>query len=63
MKAFSERLQAVWLVIDREMEDQMPDLDDYPRPEAEEATELGDGLYNSERDYLEQIDAYKAFQG
>ena len=63
MQAYSERLQAVWQAIDAEMEDQTPDLDDYPRPEAEEATELGDGLYNSERDYLDQIDAYKRFQG
>lgn len=36
---------------------------DYPLPEAHQAREIGDGLYNSERGYLEQIDAYKQFQG
>jgi len=39
------------------------DIADYPVSEAEEGDEIGDGLYNSERDYLEQIDAYKKFQG
>lgn len=30
---------------------------------AEEGDEIGEGLYNSERDYLGQIAVYKEFQG
>jgi len=41
----------------------MPALDAYPVPQAVFAEEIDDGLYNSRRDYLEQIAAYKQFQG
>lgn len=40
-----------------------PSLRDYPIPEADGAREAGEGLYNSERDYIDQIAEYKAFQG
>lgn len=40
----------------------MPDLSEYAVLEPVIAQEIGDGLYNSERDYLEQIEAYKQFQ-
>lgn len=58
-----EQIQELWLAISDELRSKMPDLDSYPLPEAREADELGEGLYNSERDYLEQIEAYKQFQG
>jgi hypothetical protein len=35
----------------------------YPVPQPYEAEEIGEGLYNSRRDYLSQIVAYKEFQG
>jgi hypothetical protein len=63
MEVYSQRLQALWQAMSADLADRTPDLDDYPRPEAREACEIGDGLYNSERSYLEQIDAYKRFQG
>lgn len=63
MQAYSNQVQLLWQGISREMEEQIPDLDEYPLPEAQEAQEIGEGLYNSERDYLTQIDAYKQFQG
>ena len=63
MEAYSQRIQDLWQAIREEMEEQTPDLDEYPLPEAREAREIGEGLYNSERSYLEQIDAYKQFQG
>lgn len=63
MQAYSNRIQLLWQDMSREMEKQTPDLDQYPLPEAREAQEIGEGLYNSERDYLTQIDAYKQFQG
>jgi hypothetical protein len=43
-------------------ESQRIDLDDYPVPEAVEADEDDVALYDSERDYDDQLDAYKAFQ-
>ena len=46
-----------------EMEGKMPQItrDDVPEPESGE--EIGGELYNSERDYLEQLRFYKQFQG
>jgi hypothetical protein len=63
MEAYSERLQQIWQAISADMEAEMPDVLDYLRPEGRDGDELGEGLYNSERDYLAQIDAYKTFQG
>ena len=37
--------------------------DDYLPPEANEGQEIGAALYDSRRSYLEQLAAYKAFQG
>ena len=41
----------------------VPDLDDYPIPPGREANEIGEGLFNSQRDYLAQLNAYKVHQG
>jgi hypothetical protein len=49
--------------IAEELEERMPDPKDYPIPEAAEAEETVDALYDSRRDYLEQLDVYKQFQG
>jgi hypothetical protein len=58
------RRNRIWLAISVELEEQEPDLDDYPVPEAGEVDEEGaEPLYDSQRDYIEQINAYKAFQG
>ncbi len=63
MEGYGQRLQALWQPIREDLHWHMPNLEDYPVPEAEPARELGDGLYNSQRDYLEQVWAYKDFQG
>jgi hypothetical protein len=63
MAGYSEQLQAVWQAIRTELDLSMPDLSRYPVPQPLLAQEIGEGLYNSERDYLEQIEAYKLFQG
>lgn len=63
VRNYNEDLSVLWSVITEELEARTPDLDEYPIPEAQEADEMGEGLYNSERSYLEQIDTYKAFQG
>ncbi len=58
-----EQIENLWHAISDELRSEVPDLDSYPLPEAKQADELGDGLYNSQRDYLEQLNAYKQFQG
>ncbi len=63
MEAYSERVQSTWQAMRDQLEDVMPTLSAYPVPEARPGQEIGEGLYNSERDYLEQIDVYKQFQG
>jgi len=63
MQSYSDRITRLWQAISDEMNAAPIDIDDYPVPEAAEGDEFGDGLYNSERDYLDQIDAYKTFQG
>jgi hypothetical protein len=63
MQTYSEHIRDLWQAISDELREQAPDLGDYERPEAYDAEELGEGLYNSERAYMAQIDAYKAFQG
>jgi hypothetical protein len=63
MDAYSERLQELWQAISDDLQAEAPDLDEYQIPEGRKADEIAGGLYNSERDYLDQIDAYKQFQG
>jgi hypothetical protein len=63
MEGYSQRLKALWLAMKGELDVSVPNLAAYAVPEPAIAYELGDGLYNSERDYLEQIEAYKQFQG
>ena len=63
MVGYSERLQGLWQAIQGELSVSIPPLGYYPLPAPAPAGEVGEGLYNSERDYLEQIEAYKQFQG
>src|SRR3989440_11950133 len=59
MAGYSERLQGLWQAIRNELGVSVPNLDYYPLPVPAPAGEVGEGLYNSARDYLEQIEAYK----
>ncbi len=63
MASYGQRIQGLWQAMRNALDAAVPDLDDYPLPRAYVGEELTDGLYNSERDYLEQLDAYKLFQG
>jgi hypothetical protein len=63
MKNFQESLERVWQAMTDEMEAVQPNLDTYEQPEAEGLTEIGEGLYNSQRSYEEQLVTYKEFQG
>ena len=58
-----ERLEKTWHAITESLENSIPDINYFPIPEADEAEEIGEGLYNSDRDYMEQLEAYKTFQG
>ena len=61
--AYASRAQRLWQAISAELDRQAPDLDDYPIPMAEERPAFAGALYDSGRDYVEQITHYKAFQG
>jgi hypothetical protein len=63
MRNYGDRLTTLWQAIGEEMATEAPDLSDYPVPTARTAAEIGAGLYNSHRDYIEQISAYKSHQG
>jgi hypothetical protein len=63
--AYSKEQIALWRTIAQEMREQAPDLNEFPIPEADENEQewYSDPLYSTERDYIEQITAYKEFQG
>ena len=63
MEGYGQRLQSTWQAMREDLRWHMPSLEDYPVPQAVLSDELGDGLYNSQRDYLDQVWAYKDFQG
>ena len=62
-KPLNERIQNVWHGIRKDLDENMPDIEDYPIPDAAVAEELNGQLFNSERTYLEQLKTYKDFQG
>src|SRR6266702_3904705 len=63
MAGYSERMQGLWQAMRSELDLSVPHLEHYPLPQPLYAEEIGDGLYNSGRNYLEQLEAYKVFQG
>jgi hypothetical protein len=63
MAGYSERMQGLWQAMKSELDLSIPQVEHYPLPQPLYTEEIGDGLYNSERDYLEQLEAYKEFQG
>ncbi len=63
LNPLSEKVHRVMRSVEIEMEERMPNIDDYEMPEAEEVP-LDDGcLYDSSRDYIPQLAAYKQFAG
>jgi hypothetical protein len=63
MAAYGEQAQALWQAIRSELVLSVPSLDAYSLPAPIFSGELAEGLYDSARDYLEHIEAYKQFQG
>jgi hypothetical protein len=60
---FQERLIEAYQGIVTSLEEQIPDINEYPLPEAKEVPTGDDCLYDSARSYLQQIAAYSAFTG
>jgi hypothetical protein len=63
MAGYTQRVQGLWQAMRQELDVSVPDLSYYPVPQPECFGEIGDGLYDSGRDYLGQLEAYKVFQG
>jgi hypothetical protein len=63
MAAYGEQVQALWQAMRSELDLSVPQLNSYPLPTPIFTDELMEGLYDSGRNYLEQIEAYKQFQG
>ncbi len=61
-KALSEKIEDVWHAIQEELYQNAPDISSYDLPEPEVATEDISALYDSGRDYMEQLSFYKRFQ-
>ena len=59
----TERASELYQAIRDELEDRKPDIADYTIPQADEADEKPNALYDSQRSYLAQMACYKAFQG
>jgi hypothetical protein len=63
MARYKEKTTRLWQAISEDLSAVDPDINDFPIPEGEERDEVGEGLFNSQRSYLEQLHVYKHFQG
>lgn len=63
MEGYSQRVRELWQAMSRDLRANLLDIHQYPVPQPYAAEEIGEGLYNSARNYLAQIAAYKEFQG
>jgi hypothetical protein len=61
--SLAQQIEDEWQAVRADLEEATPDIDTYPVPQARPGCELGEGLYNSARDYMDQLAAYKEFQG
>lgn len=63
ISSYLDRLQRLYRDIGDALDEAAPTIDDYELPEAAEGEEIGEGLYNSDRCYLDQLSEYRKFQG
>jgi len=63
IESWNEQAQSVWRAITNDLLDATPDPADHDWPEAREPDEDDDPLFDSTRDYVEQMDRYKQHQG
>ncbi len=59
---YSREVQDLWARMRLDMEENIPENSMYPVPQGKIAKELDDGLYNSQRSYMEQVKAFKQYQ-
>jgi len=62
VSGIQERLNELYPQIVNALESVEVDLDDYPLPEPREAMDFDEPLYDSRRDYLQQLESYKAYK-
>jgi hypothetical protein len=60
--AFKKKAKPVLRKIERDLEDEAPDVDSFEWPEADDGNDDDDPLFDSTRDYVEQVDRYKEHQ-
>jgi hypothetical protein len=61
--ALEAQAEPLFETMTEELEAEAPDVDDYEWPEPKDGDEDPDPLFDSTREYLDQIDRYKAQQG
>ena len=60
--AWQKQAKVVWRAITEDLEAKAPDPDEIDWPQPADGDEDDDPLFDSTRDYVEQMDRYKAFQ-
>jgi ElaB/YqjD/DUF883 family membrane-anchored ribosome-binding protein len=63
LQAIAAQYNAIHESVAQRLNEEAPDPDGYEWPEAADGDEDDDPLFDSRRDYVGQIDKYKAFQG
>lgn len=63
LEPLRDKLHTAMKAVVNEMDDCMPDIDEYEMPEGEEVPLDNDCLYDSGRDYIPQLAVYKQFAG
>jgi hypothetical protein len=63
MRNYGLRVYRVWQAISDELEAATPDLDEHPIPTPRQASEIDNALFDTQRDYISQLAAYKEWQG
>jgi hypothetical protein len=61
--AFEKKARPVLRKIKQELDAEAPDIDNFEWPEPYDGVEDDDPLFDSTRDYVEQVDRYKQHQG
>jgi predicted nucleic acid-binding Zn ribbon protein len=63
VKAFEKKAKPVLDAIREDLDDEAPDVADYDWPEPDDGDEDDDPLFDSTREFIEQVDRYKEHQG
>ena len=62
-RSLERKARPILRKIEKDLEAEAPDVDDYDWPEPQDGNEDDDPLFDSTRSYVEQIDRYKQHQG